>query len=43
MKSLAMAVLFPTMAFGVAVGPLPPSECADTEVTACADLRIPAT
>ena len=42
MKSLATAVLLPTVAFGVAVGPLPPSEYADTEVTAYADLRIPA-
>ena len=32
MKSLATAVLLPTAAFGVAVGPLPPSEYADTEV-----------
>ena len=33
MKSLATAVLLPTVAFGVAVGPLPPSEYVDTEVT----------
>ena len=32
MKSLATAVLLPTAAFGVAVGPLPPSEYANTEV-----------
>ena len=42
MKSLATAVLLPTAAFGVAVGPLPSSECADTEASAYAGLRIPA-
>ena len=42
MKSLAMAVLLPAMAFGVAVGPLPAPEFADTEVTAHHRLEQPA-
>ena len=42
MRFPAWLLLLPSTAFGVAVGPLPPSEYADTEVTAYADLRIPA-
>lgn len=32
MKIWAILILFPAAAFGVAVGPLPPSEFVDTEV-----------
>ena len=42
MRLLAALLLVPVVALGVTVESLPPSECADTEVTACADLRIPA-
>ena len=35
-------LLLPSTAFGVAVGPLPTPEYADTEVSAYAGLRIPA-
>ena len=42
MRFLLMLVFLPAVAFGVTVGALPPSEYADTEVTAYADLQIPA-
>ena len=42
MKIFPVFCLFPAVAFGALVGPLPPSEYADTEVTAYADLQIPA-
>ena len=42
MRFPAWLLLLPSMALGVAVGPLPAPEYADTEVTAYADLRIPA-
>ena len=34
MKSVAFLAMLPAMAIGAAVGPLPPSGCADTEETA---------
>ena len=41
MKIWAILILFPAAAFGVAVGPLPPSEFVDTEVTAHHRLELP--